>query len=140
MEHDAINREWQRMLVQRVLQRIYRVWVSKRMASVKDGGCGLLKFNPQAFDKYQWIGPASESVDPVGDASAQIELMDKKMLSKQRYFTQLGLNWQSELAQIKREEDWAKENGMAPVAEPPAVPAVDEAQPVKDKTDEFAKT
>jgi capsid protein len=99
----------------------------------------MLPFNPQAFDKYQWIGPASESVDPVGDASAQIELMEKKMLSKQRYFTQLGLNWQSEMSQIKREEDWAKENGMVVAAAGTEGQAVDEAQPVKDKTDEFAK-
>jgi lambda family phage portal protein len=106
MEHNAINREWQRLLVQRVLKRLYLVWVAKRMEAK------VLPFNPQLLDKYQWIGPADESVDPVGDASSQIELMEKKILSKQRYYTSLGLEWRSEMAQVKREEDWARENGL----------------------------
>jgi lambda family phage portal protein len=119
MAQQAINEEWQRLLVQRVLQRLYRVWVAKRMTPVKDGGCGLLDFNPQAYDKAHWIGPANESVDPVGDASAQTELMEKKILSKQRSYQGLGQEWKTEQEQIKREDEWAKENGMAPEVVPP---------------------
>jgi capsid protein len=137
MEHDSINKEWQRLLVQRVLQRIYRVWVSKRMTAK------LLPFNAQAFDKYKWIGPASESVDPVGDASAQLELMNAKVMSKQRYYTQLGLDWQSEMAQVKREEEYAAQIGMAGV-NPGSEPVVDDAEQVeqdneKDKEHEAIK-
>ena len=137
MEHDSIDKEWQRLLVQRVLQRIYRVWVSKRMTAK------LLPFNAQAFDKYKWIGPASESVDPVGDASAQLELMNAKVMSKQRYYTQLGLDWQSEMAQVKREEEYAAQIGMAGV-NPGSEPVVDDTEQVeqdneKDKEHEAIK-
>jgi capsid protein len=132
MEHDSINREWQRLLVQRVLQRLYRVWVSKRMTAK------LLPFNPQAFDKYKWIGPASESVDPVGDASAQLELMQAKVMSKQRYYTQLGLDWQSEMAQVKREEEYAAQIGMAGV-NPGSEPVVDDTEQVEQTKEKEKK-
>ena len=131
MEHDHINREWQRLLIQRVLQRLYRVWVAKRMTSVAEGGCGMLDFNSQAFDHAGWIGPASESIDPVGDASAQMELMEKKILSKRRYYESQGLEWQSEQKQIKTETDWARENGMEIETMVPVVPPED----VKEKPD-----
>lgn len=140
MEHDSINREWQRLLVQRVLQRLYRVWVSKRMTPVNQGGCGLLDFNPQAYDKVHWIGPASESVDPVGDADAQLKLMESKVLSKQRYYTQIGLEWKSELAQIKREDDWAKEQGMVPQDAPQEQPVVDAEPQVEQEQHETQET
>jgi lambda family phage portal protein len=131
MEHDAINKEWQRLLVQRVLNRLYRVWVSKRMETK------LLAFNPQAYDKAQWIGPASESVDPVGDSQSHIELINNKLMSRQRYYTQLGLEWKAEQAQIKREEEWQKEQGMVPVnaeTEPGAEKPVDEPAQVEEET------
>jgi hypothetical protein len=35
--------------------RVSFLWVAKRMTPVKDGGCGLLDFNPQAYDKAHWI-------------------------------------------------------------------------------------
>jgi lambda family phage portal protein len=135
MEHDSINREWQRLLVQRVLKRLWNVWVSKRMNTPAAGGCGLLDFNWQAYSKASWIGPANESIDPVGDAGAQVELMEKKVLSKQRYYEGLGLEWKSEMAQIKREQDWAREQGMEAEVVPPAgdeaVPKVDQPQQVE---------
>jgi len=130
MEHNSINREWQRLIVRRVLNRLYRVWVSKRMTPVSEGGCGLLAFNPQAFDKYQWIGPADESIDPVGDADAQINLIEKKLMSRQRYFTGLGLEWKSEMMQIRREDEWIKKN----IGE--QQPTLEETEPGKDEVDE----
>ena len=132
MEHDNINKEWQRLLVQRLLKKLYNVWVSKRMTR------GLLRFNPQAYTHYKWIGPASESVDPTGDASAHIELIKNGLMSKQRYFTGLGIEWKEEDAQIQREREHEQElgiTGINPETEPGAED-VDEPQPVGQDAEE----
>ena len=122
LEVDSINEEWHRCLVQRVLNRLYRVWVSKRMAKPADGGCGLLPFNPQAYDRVSWIGPKRSSVDPEQEANANIELLANDMITLEDYHLSQGADWRQKLMQRKREREWIEQN-MPKVVEPDAAQA-----------------
>lgn len=124
MAVDEIHEEWQRCLVQRVLKRVWPVWVARRMTPVKDGGCGLLKFNPQAFTHTRWQGPAKSSVDPVGDADANIRLVENSMTTLQDYYHARGEDWKEKVTQRQREKEFIESIGGVDPTKPVSKDAI----------------
>jgi capsid protein len=100
-----------------VLDRVFAAWI--REAVLVDPG--LAPGISIREIRHAWRWPAFASGDPVKDANADKIYRELGVLSLERlYSSRFGSEWDRELEQIRREQEFAREIGVEAPSTPPA--------------------
>lgn len=116
LDVNLTNHHWQKWLVRRLLNRVYCVWVSKRMKA------GLLPRNDDLVTKFDWRPPPQIGADPQEMASANIELLKAGLTTMEDiYLEQYGANWKAKIRQRTKEIAFVRESAEAEGVEPEVI-------------------
>ena len=142
MDTTLTLQEWQRFTTTKLCQRVYPVWVAKRMQS------GALKFNRQAYDRVVWNQPAKLGVDPQADSAANVQLLSAGLETISNLMQERGIHdWKTQLRQKADEaafiQELARERGIDPTlissTLPPGVVSPDEKNQADQKQKQGVK-
>jgi lambda family phage portal protein len=111
MDTTLTLQEWQRFIKVKFCDRVFPVWVAKRMES------GRLGFNKQAYDRVIWNQPAKLGVDPQADSAANVQNLSAGLDTYANLLQERGIHdWKAHLAQKADEvahiQKLAKERGI----------------------------
>ena len=97
-----------------VLDRILNAWLDEAVLVE-----GLLPQSMRTRDahvqRHQWFWDGTEHVDPAKEANAQSTRLESRTTSLAREYAKQGLDWDSELHQIAREQELMSSLGIQPV-------------------------
>lgn len=113
-----------------ILERIFRAWLDE--ASLISG------FIPQRFRTtdpvpHSWLWDRPEHADPEKEAAATEIRLRTRMTSYATEFARSGKDWAEEFAQMKAEQDFAKELGLELNPAPAPQPGLQQPQPKNRK-------
>ncbi|TPW29684.1 phage portal protein [Martelella alba] len=116
---------------------VYRAWLEevfdKGLIELPEGAVSFEE-NPAAWCHADWIGPGRGWIDPLREAQAAGERLDRRLTTLQQESAEQGRDWKMDADQLAREARYYRSLGLTHPAEAEAVPA--EGNPPAPSLDE----
>jgi lambda family phage portal protein len=125
------RRQW---LAINFCQQVYEVWLYEAIASGRITAPGFFN-NPlirKAYSAAEWVGPAQGQIDPVKEVSAAEKRLALSLTTRAQEVAALGGDWDSVIAQVKKERAQMMAAGINPDIDPKT------SQPVPAKEEDEA--
>ena len=127
-EDRKVYRALQKWFSKDVCQRDWDYFVWRMFLEGKITGRSIIDYNrdPWKYNQAQWIPPGHDFIDPAKEATAAIELVNANMMTFEKWYGDLGMDWQDALKQISEEKKLVKELKIEP--------EIQQQQPFGNKT------
>lgn len=111
------RRQW---LALNFCQQVYEVWLYEAIASGRIAAPGFFN-NPlirKAYSAAEWVGPAQGQIDPVKEVTAAEKRLALSLTTRAQEAAALGGDWDSVIAQAKKERAQMTAAGINPDINP----------------------
>jgi len=108
----AVLRVRQAVIVEQLLRPLYRVWLKEAVLSGTVQLGPIYWSDPAPFERSEWFPPALESIDPLKETKAQVEMVRAGLTSRRELAAARGRDLEELLEEITEDNALVEQAGL----------------------------